>query len=337
MDFAGIPDKEEYAFLKTHPRLGKRIILLGVSGSHGYGTQRQGSDIDLRGIAFNSRSDLLGLTSFDQYEDCQTDTVIYSFMKAVRLFLDCNPNMIEMLGLDDDRYLCMNEAGRLLRDSRHLFLSKRAVASFGHYAQAQLRRLQNAIARDTLPQTERTKHILNSLNNALENFNRFHQDENGTMRLYIDQSQREDMETEIFLDGTFAHYPLKQFNELNNTLCGVARDYDRIGHRNHKKDDAHLNKHAMHLVRLFMMGIDILEKEEIITRRSGDDLALLRKIRDGYYMHDSMLDEEFYAMVKDYEERFKKAERRTALPDHPDLNAIEVLVEKINEMALEDV
>ncbi|MBR2810553.1 MAG: hypothetical protein IKD69_04155, partial [Solobacterium sp.] len=177
----------------------------------------------------------------------------------------------------------------------------------------------------------------NSLNNALENFNRFHQDENGTMHLYIDQSQREDMETEIFLDGTFAHYPLKQFNELNNTLCGVARDYDRIGHRNHKKDDAHLNKHAMHLVRLFMMGIDILEKEEIITRRSGDDLALLRKIRDGYYMHDSMLDEEFYAMVKDYEERFKKAERRTALPDHPDLNAIEVLVEKINEMALEDV
>ncbi|MBR2811436.1 MAG: nucleotidyltransferase domain-containing protein, partial [Solobacterium sp.] len=151
MDFAGIPDKEEYAFLKTHPRLGKRIILLGVSGSHGYGTQRQGSDIDLRGIAFNSRSDLLGLTSFDQYEDCQTDTVIYSFMKAVRLFLDCNPNMIEMLGLDDDRYLCMNEAGRLLRDSRHLFLSKRAAASFGHYAQAQLRRLQNAIARDTLP------------------------------------------------------------------------------------------------------------------------------------------------------------------------------------------
>ena len=43
----------------------------------------------------------------------------------------------------------------------------------------------------------------------------------------------------------------------------VIRDYDKIGKRNKKKDDNHLNKHAMHLIRLFMMAIDILEKGEI--------------------------------------------------------------------------
>ena len=40
----------------------------------------------------------------------------------------------------------------------------------------------------------------------------------------------------------------------------------------------HLNKHAMHLIRLFMMAIDILEKEEIITYRK-DEHELLMKIR----------------------------------------------------------
>ena len=53
----------------------------------------------------NLPSDLLGLTSFEQYEDVHTDTVIYSFNKIIRLLLECNPNTIEMLGLDEEQYL----------------------------------------------------------------------------------------------------------------------------------------------------------------------------------------------------------------------------------------
>ena len=49
-----------------------------------------------------------------------------------------------------------------------------------------------------------------------------------------------------------------QFEEMRNN-CG--KEVEKIGKRNKKKDDLHLNKHAMHLIRLFMMGIDILEKE----------------------------------------------------------------------------
>ena len=45
----------------------------------------------------------------------------------------------------------------------------------------------------------------------------------------------------------------------------ITRNYDKIHHRNKKKDDAHLNKHAMHLVRLYLMCLDILEREEIVT------------------------------------------------------------------------
>ena len=152
MNFTSLLNIEEYAFLHTNPRLGSRIMLLGVSGSYGYGTNREGSDIDFRGVALNLPSDLIGLTSFEQYEDTATDTVIYSFHKLVNLLLNCNPNTIEILGLDEEQYVIKTSVGQELLDHRQLFLSKRAAASFGHYADAQLRRLQNAIARDTLPQ-----------------------------------------------------------------------------------------------------------------------------------------------------------------------------------------
>ena len=331
MDFKELLNTIEYSFLRDNPRLGNRIILLGVSGSYGYGTNREGSDIDFRGVTLNLPSDLIGLTTFDQYEDAKTDTVIYSFNKLVNLLLNCNPNTIEILGLDEDQYVIKSMLGQELLDHRSLFLSKRAAASFGHYADAQLRRLQNAIARDTLSQPSREQHIMKSVSHALEDFNRRHaEDDKSRAKLYIDEAVTEGLETEIFLDADFQHYPLRKFNDLTNTLNSVIRDYDRIGKRNHKKDDNHLNKHAMHLVRLFMMGIDILKNGEIVTHRPESDLKLLISIRNGGYMQDSVLTPAFYDIVSDYERRFAEAEKNSRLPDNPDMDAIGQFVESIN-------
>lgn len=331
MDFKGLLSTTEYSFIRDNPRLGNRIMLLGVSGSYGYGTNREGSDIDFRGVTLNLPSDLIGLTTFDQYEDAKTDTVIYSFNKLVNLLLNCNPNTIEILGLDEDQYVIRSALGQQLLDHRSLFLSKRAAASFGHYADAQLRRLQNAIARYTLSQPSREQHIMKSVSHALEDFNRRHAEEDRSQaRLYIDEAVTEGLEKEIFLDADFKHYPLRKFNDLVNTLNSVVRDYDRIGKRNHKKDDNHLNKHAMHLVRLFMMGIDILKNGEIVTHRPESDLKLLISIRNGGYMQDSVLTPAFYDIVSDYERRFAEAEKNSRLPDNPDMDAIGQFVESIN-------
>ena len=167
-DFKHLMTTPQYGFLRTEPRLGRRIMLLGLGGSYAYGTNNENSDIDFRGITLNMPSDLIGLTDFEQYEDSGTDTVIYSFNKMVKLLLECNPNTCEILGLDHDQYLIKSRLGQELLDNRNLFLSKRAAKSFGGYASAQLRRLQNAIARDSMPQTERERHIFNSVKHALE-------------------------------------------------------------------------------------------------------------------------------------------------------------------------
>ena len=338
IDFKTLMNTSEYDFLRTNERLGKRIILLGLGGSYAYGTNNENSDIDFRGITLNMPSDLIGLTEFEQYEDEHTDTVIYSFNKIVRLLLDCNPNTCEILGLDEDQYFIKTSIGQELIDHSHLFLSKRAAKSFGGYAGAQLRRLQNAIARDSMPQSEREQHILNSVSNALEDFNRRYDsfDHHGNIRLYIDKAVNPELETEIFVDAHYKHYPLRDYEKMWATMSNVIRDYDKIGKRNKKKDDKHLNKHAMHLIRLFMMAIDILEKGLIRTHRK-EDLDLLLKIRNGEFLkEDKTFYPEFYDILSHYEERLEKATKESTLPDNPDMEKVEAFVEYINKKALED-
>ena len=335
MDFKALMNTEQYDFLRTNERLGDRIMLLGLGGSYAYGTNNAGSDIDFRGVTLQLPSDLIGLTEFEQYEDDKTDTVIYGFNKLVRLLLECNPNTCEMLGLDEDQYLIKSALGQELIDHTDLFLSKRAIKSFGGYADAQLRRLQNAIARDTLPQSDREKHILKSVLNSLEDFNRRYEgDEKNGMRMYIDKAVNPELETEIFVDSNYKHFPLRDYTDLWGAMKTVVRDYDKIGKRNKKKDDNHLNKHAMHLVRLFMMAIDILEKHRICTHRS-EDLPLLLSIRRGEYMQsDGTFSPAFYEILEEYENRLDEAAVKTTLPDNPDMKKVSEFVERVNRYAV---
>lgn len=264
MDYHTILSMPEYNFIRTNKHLGKHVILLGLSGSYSYGTNNENSDIDIRGITLNQKSDLIGMTMFEQYVDEYTDTTIYAFQKMIMLLLNCNPNAIELLGLNPEHYLYLNDIGKELVQNRNIFLSRKAVQSFGGYAAAQLRRLQNALARDSYPQSEKEQHILNSLKHAMYEFqSRYQKFENGSLKLYIDQSENKVLDKEIYLDVNLKHYPLRDYRNIWNEMNNIVKEYDKIGKRNKKKDNNHLNKHAMHLIRLFMMAVDILKKEEI--------------------------------------------------------------------------
>ena len=332
MDFSELLNSAEYAFLRTNEHLGNNIIMLGIAGSYSYGTNNENSDIDIRGITLNRKSDLIGMTSFEQYIDDNTDTCIYSFNKIINLLLNCNPNTIELLGLKQDHYLYLNDIGKELINNKKLFLSKRAIQSFGGYASAQLRRLQNALARDSYPQEEKEKHIYNSVKNAINTFNdRYQEFQEGSLKIYTDKSNRTDMKKEIFVDANLKHYPLRDYKNIWAEMNNIVKDYDRAGKRNNKKDDAHLNKHAMHLIRLFMMAIDILEKEEINTYRENEQKLLLN-IRNGEYQNsDGSFKKEFYEMIDDYEKRLDYAGKNTSLPDKPDIKVVEEFVISVNE------
>lgn len=337
MEYKEILQRTEYGFIKTNEHLGKHVIFLGLAGSYSYGTNIETSDIDIRGITLNQKSDLIGLTQFEQYVDENTDTVIYAFNKIVTLLLSCNPNTIELLGLNPEHYLYLNDIARLLLDNRKLFLSKRAINSFGGYADAQLRRLQNALARDTFPQSEKERHIFNSVRNAMHDFNNHYKIfENGSLEIFIDTAVNPELETEIFVNANMTHYPLRDYSSMWNTMANVVRDYEKIGKRNKKKDDIHLNKHAMHLIRLFMMALDILEKGEINTYRKKEH-DLLMDIRFGKYQkEDGTFHESFYEMLSDFEKKLHYAAENTDLPEEPDMTKVQELVMTINERVVRD-
>ena len=337
MNLSTLLTQPEYSFLRTDEHLGNHVILLGLAGSYSYGTNNENSDFDIRGVALNRKSDLIGLTQYEQYVNDHTDTVIYTFNKMVSLLLNCNPNTLELLGLNPEHYLYLNEIGKSLLENAHLFLSKRAIQSFGGYADSQLRRLQNALARDSYSQSEREKHIFNSVKNAMYDFmRRYEKFENGSLRVYIDKSQNPEFDTEIFIDTQMTHYPLRDYKNIWNEMNNIVKDYDKLGKRNRKKDDNHLNKHAMHLVRLFMMAIDILEKGEINTYRNKEHELLLSIRRGDYQSPNGSFRNEFYELVSNYEKRLDHAAQNTALPDEPDLERVQEYVMWVNERVIRD-
>ena len=327
-----ILDTTEYKFLKENEHLGKNICLLVLGGSHAYGTNVEGSDVDIRGIALNSKREILLGKDFEQVVDTPTDTTIYSFHKILQLLANCNPNVIEMLGTRPDHRLFVSEIGQELIDNRHMFLSKRAIYTFGGYANAQLRRLQNK-AMHNLPQKEREKHILKSIEHAKitfrEQVSQFPED---AFRIYPDLSKKEDFDTEMFVDVHLDHYPLRDLSVLYQDVNAIIRDYDKIGKRNaNAYTHSKIAKHSMHLLRLYMMAIDILLQEEIITYRSAEH-DLLMSVRNGDFLNE--LGEpipEFFKIVDDLEKQLDEATKTTKLPDSADMVAIQDFEMRINE------
>lgn len=319
-----------YNFLREDEHLNDNIMLLTIGGSYSYGTNVEGSDVDIRGVTGELKRDLIGLSNFEQFEDKHTDTVIYGFRKIVNLMINTNPNTIEIMGTKPEQIFYISQEGQMLKDNIGLFLSKRAAHSFGGYAHQQLRRLQNALARDSYPQAEKEKHILGTINNQLyalqENYAKFSGD---NLNLYLDTSIKDNIEQEIFFDVNFKHYPLRDFRNIYCDMDNVLRMYEKLGQRNSKKDEPHLLKHAMHLARLFLMGIEILTTGKVNTYRENDKDFLL-DIRNGKYSYD-----EIFAMVDKYTIDFEYAKNNTVLPDSPDLKKIEELVITINERLLQ--
>lgn len=327
----------EYDFLRNQPVLKDKIIMLALGGSHAYGTAVEGSDLDVRGVAINTDSYILTGRDFEQHVDTATDTTIYSFDKTVKLLCECNPNVIELLGLKPEHYLMLTDYGKLLLDNRQLFLSKRAVHTFGGYANAQLRRLENKAARQS-DQSTMEQHILNSINNAAYVFKDHHaaMDEDA-LKLYIDKSNQPGYDTEIFMDVNLHHYPLRDYTGMVSEMNAIIRQYGKFGRRNERAATHNkLGKHMMHLVRLYLMCFDILERGEVITYREKEH-DLLMEIRNGKYLNDDgQPSEEFYDILRDYEERLKYLKTHNDLPDHPDMDKVRKLVIDVNRQIVCD-
>lgn len=313
------------------------IILVGLCGSRAYGTAIDNndyhSDYDYRGIYLNSIDELIGIkTDKGQICDAQTDTVIYSFNKMITLLSNCNPNTIEILGLKPEHYLYLSDVGHELVYNAEMFLSKKAVQSFGGYANSQLRRLDNKAAR-LVGQAQNEEHVLHSIQNASFDFRRkYFEYPKDAIKLYVDKAVNPEMESEIFMDVDLHHYPLRDYKCMWSEMHNITKDYAKIGKRNsHAIEHNKLGKHMMHLVRLFYMCFDILENHEINTYREKEH-DLLMDIRKGKYLDENRQPiPEFFEMVDELEKRLDYDKENTDLPANPDYKRINEFVMDVNE------
>lgn len=336
----------EYNFLQTNPHLGKNIMFLTLGGSYAYGTNIEGSDIDIRGVALERRVDVLGLARFEQVVDTQTDTTVYAFRKYIGLICSCNPNTIEMLGGRPGQYHRVSPAGQLLLDNKKLFLSKRALHSFGGYANAQLRRLQNGCAKGEISAEQKAVYTLESCQHAMYQLEEKHGMPHGFLTLSLAEKSALNGNPIILIhpgDGWKAFeksgVPLEGAKSYLGELASVIKSYDSFGRRNQRakdKSSKQLNKHAMHLIRLYLMAFDILEKGEINTYRENDREFLL-EIRAGKYMlEDGTFAPEFFELVSQFEKRLERDARESVLPNKPDMKRVEELVMTVAEMAIKE-
>ncbi len=340
--FIDILHTTDYDFLKTTPSLKDNLIYLTLSGSNAYGTNNEHSDVDIRGIFLNTKKEILTLECSDKaFEHRETDTVIYPLKQIIKLLSNCNPNCIELLGTKDEHVLLCSPEGKLIRDNADIFLSKDAINTFGGYATAQLRRLQNALARDNYPKAEKERHILRSIQNQMVTFKDRYVQLDNNINLYISDdttgnSIKEKEDKEILIDINLKGYPLRDLKGMYSEMNNVIKDYDKLNHRNSKKDDLHLNKHAMHLVRLLIMGTEILQGKGIHTHRDNNH-SLLMNLRNGVYVcvKNGVKDySEVFNIVDKYEKEFDYAKKECVLPDKPDYDTINDLVMEINRHVL---
>lgn len=323
--------KDSYSFLSEHPYLGGNVGMLCLGGSHAYGTNTETSDLDIRGFAYNSKRSILTGKDFEQVTNTATDTTIYSFDKLVKLLCSCNPNTIEMLGLKPEHYLFLDSGARVLLDNRRLFLSRVAIYSFGGYANDQLRRLENKACRSQ-SQAEQEANILKSIKFAYESLKTRYFDTNeDSIDLYLDTAVQEDFDQEIFMDIKLTHYPLRDYTSIWNDMKTIVHEYAKIGKRNsHAIEHGKLGKHMMHLIRLYMMCLDILERKEIVTYREKEH-DFLMSIRNGKYLDENGKPvPEFYDIVSDFEKRMNYAKENTDLPDKVDMEKVYDLIESVN-------
>lgn len=345
------------AYTGNLPWLSERTIYFARHGSHAYGTSTPESDEDFRGIAVAPAIYYLGaLHRFEQATQKEPDLTVFDVKKFIALAAQCNPNIIELLFVDDSDVLKCTAAGEMLREARDLFVTKRARHTFSGYAASQLKRirahfrwLKNPPAekpeRRTFGLPERTlipKNQLEAAHSAIQKQldswsldfldeldqpvrvavqNRI-ADHLAEIQVSMDEDAWQGAARVVGMDDNFI-----ELLDRERRYTTAKREWDNYQAWKENRNPVRAalearsgydTKHGAHLVRLLRMAREILTTGRVLVRRP--DAEELLAIRNGSWPYEQLVE------WADSEDRaLQGVAKASKLPHSPDVERVDDL------------
>jgi len=300
----------------------KNKILEIVTGSFLYGTNTETSDKDYYGIFMPEVEYVLGFRRCEEVDfsvvkkdenDKNTpdsiDKKFYEFRKFIKLAMENNPNIIEILFVNDTNTVSINDIGKELLSIKHKFPHRGAKQKFLGYAFSQKHKM--VIKKD---------HYFDLIN-ALDYIHRF--DDGKTI-------------LEVALDTHCPKFLLKvydikhnvnfiQVGDLNitgshsiRTVKAMLQDrIDKVGNREELLLKYGFDtKFASHLIRLMIEGVELLKTGNIEFPLKERQLIL--DIKQGKWTITKILD-----FSSDLEKKIEELGNNSKLPEKPNIEELE--------------
>lgn len=297
---------EEIVFPTTPFPLRESLILLGRRGSEAHGTYIPNShngvdDRDLMGIVIPPKDYYLGMRQWDVAEAINPpwDVVLYEFRKFVGLLVKQNPNVLQLLWLEQEDYIPYPRkrnriiGGNLVRSALLFRHAGHARNSFVGYAHGQLKRM-------TAFDKEAMQRIADLEARLLERG--------------VDLAKA--------AEGKWDRQRSIEINALCEQYVGMRRTYHKayMGAKRWAmvQKVGYDPKNAAHLIRLLHLGYEYLTTGRMNVRRTWDRDMLI-EIKQGHWSVEQVQAhaDEWFAKVNGAE---------SVLPESIDLDRVNELV-----------
>lgn len=297
------------------------LSFAAIAGSHSYGTQRERSDLDVRGFFMGSPRNLLLRKNDEVVTAEDQDMTFWPLHKFLGFLIDGRPTALELLFTREQDRLVYNKFGRMVLENRTLFLSQRAINAYQGYIDRTYGDLMRMISRDCPDEQahlQRKKEMLEGAADSLK-------------RRFADQDcQLSVSEGGILLDLSVRDYPLLKFSEDLTAVQSMLRAYSAAYKKSSQlpQDIESVNKTACHCIRLMGELTELASTGSFFTYRVGKpEYKLLRGALEGQYqMEDGSFDfEGFSELIRLMREDMRYAVEHTCLPAEVDYGKIQEL------------
>ena len=294
------------------------LIYETVHGSQAYGLATPTSDVDLKGVLVGPAGWYHGYLGGPEQVELNGDHVRYELRKYFRLAAAANPTVLELLWTPPECHVHMTPAGERLLAAREQFLSLRVKDSFSGYAMSQLGRIKTHRKWVMNPPKKEPQRPDFGLPDRAQ----ISRDQLGAVEAMLADRRLEPVDLSTnFLD----------ILERERRYRSARKEWDSFlswqKTRNPRRSELEAKfgydtKHALHLIRLLRMGLEIVATGRVLVRR--DDRDELLGIKAGALSYDELM-----ARAEALGQQVHAAAATSPLPANPDDAALDVLCANI--------